>query len=59
MIDKIDGIKALQKTLKYIKSCEKESCINCEFAEKCCQIIKLAVDFSAFLNPENTIIFIP
>ena len=59
MIDKIDGVKALQKTLNYINSCDKESCMNCEFTEKCCQIIKYAVDFSAFLNPNNIIIFIP
>lgn len=54
MIDKIDGIKAIKKTLDFINDCKKENCIKCEFSDKCHNIIELAVDFMASINQNNT-----
>jgi hypothetical protein len=59
MIDKIDGVKALRKSMDYISFCQKENCMLCEFADKCRAIIELAVDFSASTNQSSIKIHIP
>jgi len=39
MIDKIDGVKMIRKTVDIIENCNKEKCSECLFLDKCNFII--------------------
>jgi hypothetical protein len=58
MIDKIDGIKLLKKTVDYIEHCDYAHCGTCQYFMQCKNMIDWALQFTAITNEKQIEIYL-